>query len=396
MKSCRTTRDIEERDRFIDKIFFGLRTIPGTLCRISSRYQQNWGTVIDGWNAGYIENKAVESIYEDWRKGGSDIHRAIENAIDRASLDAGNKELNEILAGRTVPVIQAMLDTIPASSCLNILDIGAGDGDTTIAMLDVLRAHDLEKLADRCHFCLLEPSHKKMAKLGDRLDNHPVKVKRTLISTTFENYAPQMPESYFNIVTANAAFHHMTTPSYLGLLNRKLADGGVLAVGDWYLTLWSQPAFLVPVLQKLKADEDKIQRFKAYFGIKEGDWITMSQKLPKEEQKSNEHMVDYICFLQDELRHISARSRVKLFEAHQSLKETLSDVHDSGFTTNLEELKEKHRGFVKVRETVTNVYTECNIASVYLAGKLPRQLAHRQQALAKVEPQPKTKSPFAA
>lgn len=365
--------DINALDTALEGIFEGMKIIPGTVCRIAARYLENWGIKVTPANRDYIEERGFDSNMDDWQFGTPETHDAIDLAIRKAGLDSSNKDMNLVLAQMAVPIIRNMLEANPSWNHFKILDVGAGDGDTTIALLDAMvSGPETEMLASRCRFHLLEPSYKRVTEMGKRLETHHLKPQCAIVVNTFEEYLWSIKDGNFDMVLGNAVFHHMTTPEYLRRIYDKLTPQGVLAVGDWYAPVWSHPAFLLPLLQKVDGGAEKAARLRTLFQLKENACQEEEAKLPPDQQQANRHVREYAGHLGEELNRIDARSRIKLLEAMQSLDHNLADVKAAGLVTDHQELVAKHRGFMKTKANIRHLFPNCKLASVWTVGKIPR------------------------
>lgn len=241
-----------------------------------------------------------------------------------------------MLASMALAVIEEMSKS-GAGKKIRILDIGAGDGKTTIAVLDQMKSMGQESLAEHCKFILLDPSPVALAsahtRIGDRGTILP-------IGGTLEDYLEEDPRP-MDMVISNAVFHHFSFPTFLGRIREKLAEDGVMVVGDWHTTIWSQPAFIVPILRMLGAEEPKIRRFEMEFNVKRGDQEQLEKQLTPMQRESNRRMLEYERYMSEELRNSNQTTQLLLFEAHESLDDRLGKYRDIGFVTGLEELKKK-------------------------------------------------------
>jgi len=354
----------------IAEIFRGLRMAPGSVCRIAAKYLRNWGIEVGDDNRAEIRRRATDSFMEDWEGDSAQLHLAIENATERAGLSAGNKAMNMVLANTAVPIIGGLLEYHPEG--INIVDMGAGTGDTTVALLDVMALKsETAPFASKCFFHLVEPSYRKTGELGKRLENHQLRPEYGMSVLTLDRYMEQAREGRFHMAVSNAVLHHMTTPDYLKALNRLLTDDGVLVVGDWYTTIWSRPDYLVPVLRALGAAACTVSRFEKYFHIKKEPRETLTPA----QRKANEYMVDYVRCLAAELATVSDGSGQYLFEAHQSLDGHYADVRKAGFELDLSELRQKHMAFARCASNEMRLYPDTDLACVWSAAKLQKSRA---------------------
>jgi hypothetical protein len=164
----------------------------------------------------------------------------------------------------------------------------------------------------------------------------------------------------------------MSTPSHLDMIYSKMAEQGVLVIGDWYLPTWSQPAFLIPILRGLGAEDEIIDRYCRYFKIRSGEETKLRELMLNEQKAAHIQMVGYILCLSNELRSISG-PKIRIFEAHQSLQSYHEGVGKAGFCLDLGELKQKHTAFVKIQNNIRRMYQNSEIACVWAAGKLPQK-----------------------
>lgn len=402
MQPRESPADIIALDDALEDLADGLKISFGSVCRVASRYLQNYGITVTPQNVKFIEGRSLMSYMGEWaagKKGGGAFgiedeirkrmrqqeaataqHHAIEKAIIKAAEDVGtdrrgNKTMNGMLAEIAAPVIEAMLDRHPDWNHFSILDMGAGEGDTTLALLNVMKAQGLDGLRDRCEFYALEPSEMKAAVIGEKLREHGVMPdKRTIVSGSFQSHMWKVRDGCFDMVISTAVLHHMTTPGYLDTLKRKLTDEGVLVIADWYTSVWSQPAFVAAILEDLGMKTCQLAGFRELFDVRPGDYERHEAMLDGPQRAANAFMRRYLVHLYNEMAGLDPNFRLGLFEAHQTFAEHRMDVHNAGFVTGDKELKDKHAGFVREASekatVLTTVYPANDIAQIYAAAKI--------------------------
>src|SRR5512143_678230 len=244
---------IEELDSRLSGIFRGFKLVPGSVCRIASQYLGNWGVVVNQATRPEIEKRSMASYLEEGRQSDPSYHRAINTATTRAGISFNNHNLNETLGAKAASIIEALLHNRQKRAAYRILDVGAGDGATTLALLNVMKATGTDKaiLSSLC-FDLLDASTDALYEAKKRVEQR-ASVGGTF-ATTIQNYLERTPDGFYDMVISNAALHHMAFPDYLAVLNSKLKEDGVMVVGDWHTTIWSQPAFVLPILNAMGAD----------------------------------------------------------------------------------------------------------------------------------------------
>jgi len=355
---------IAEVDHILDDVFRGLRMAPGSICMIACQYLKNWGIMVNDENREFIEEKSLDGFRRQWRSSSSLTHQMINNASSRAGITYNNNQLNQMLASMAMGVIEEMARDCAGKKRIRVLDIGAGDGKTTIAVLDQMRSMGQEQLAGRCKFILLDPSPVALAAAHTRIGERGAVLP---IGGTLEDYFDEDPKSP-DIVISNAVFHHFSFPTFLGRIYEKLADDGVMVVGDWHTTIWSQPAFIVPILRMLNAEESKIRRFEMVFNVKKGDIERFERELTPMQRESNRRMLEYENYLSMELKGTEQATPLLLFEAHESLEDRMGKYRDTGFVTDLNELKEK-KWCGSIRSNVRTPKSKYELGAVALVAK---------------------------
>jgi hypothetical protein len=374
-EKVRLSEDISELkqiDLFLGSVCNGLAMTPGSIFRIAGQYLPNWGIGVNkSKNENWIEERSRNAYYEEWESGTGDANVAIEKAIEKAGLEYGNKDMNDVLADTVVRILHDMSGLIQDRTReFAIIDIGAGTGDTTVAILDAMQSSSVtEALASKCHFYVLEPSFKRLEEVFERLEEHPLKPRKTLISSNLEEYLRTVRRESFNMVVSNAVFHHMGFLTHLRLLRESLANNGIMVIGDWHTTLWQHPAYLAPILRKLGASDIDVRRFENFFNVRRGDVELVESRLTPMQLEANYQMLAYVTALADELKNVGAKSQLRFFEAHESLEDRLGKLKSAGFETNLEELKRNYNGFIHMKSNTRHLYQKSDIACVTAVAK---------------------------
>ena len=157
-----------------------------------------------------------------------------------------------------------------------MLDLGAGSGDTTAAILQAA-----PHWGKRGVFHLVDPAkaslHEANMKLqeaglvgGSRLRTYAVK--------DLEAFKILQPESV-DVVVANASLHHhaLMAPVFTGV-GSVLRHGGWLVIGDWHCTMWLKPARVLKLLDKIE------------WAGKEDQLAQLRQRFPEEVEPEEEHL----------------------------------------------------------------------------------------------------------
>lgn len=377
MEPARTIEEIGRADLVFQNICAELVYPPGSIFRVTFQHFRNWGIEVNEQNRAWLERGSVGSYVEEWKRGTKLSNDAIEAATARANLPHGNASLNDKLGSMAVCLLR---DMIGGRERIVIADVGAGAGDTTKAVLDYL---DIMEEADaewlqvirKLHFYLIEPSHERLGAAKKSIENHPInhkhKVPYTLVTSNHDDHLPMLQSGSVDMVISNAVFHHMTFPTYLHQLREKLADDGVMVIGDWYTVIWKHPAFVFPMLKRLGMSDRGLEQFMMQFNLTQGGIYALEKELEPYQLESNSLMTDYEIKVAEEFQRIPRESRLYFLEAHESLDDRLLKVAEAGFENDPKELREKHRAFARADRTIKNLFPGSDFATVISAAKIP-------------------------
>ncbi len=382
----------------IHRVFEGLVTIPGEIERIFFDYLPNWlNREIDEKERAIIKKISEDSYYREWKNATAAVYAAIKRAIAEAKLQVGNEGMNNALAQLVAPVLISLLEHHPNGRDFEILDVGAGEGKTTMALLihisfllDKLKTHERlgTDLMNRLHIYTLEPGKNNLNTIGTMLEGEEGRTgfmdrinRWTPLGGMFQSHMGKYMDGEFDMIISSATLHHLTDPSYLDTVSRLLRDNGIFAVGDWYTTLFKHPALLIPTLRKLGADDTRIRRYKNYFGIyKEDLWVDIEERdLTEKQRKANEEMRDYVIKVAEEYRALKKEdldNQLRLFEGHRSLADHMKGAKRAGIEIDRDVLSERLPGFGK-RPNFVNVNPGSDISSAWFGSKLRKPLAVR-------------------
>ncbi len=372
MQLKKDIKELEKIDEFIDDITKNLAMQPGSIFRIAYQYLKNWGVEIAPGNIGWIKETALQSYMNEYEGTGEEINAAIRRAIvatglaSRSRDEEGDTILNRNIAGMAVNNMMAMHD---GKRKFVICDIGAGDGATTVAILDALaRTEETRELEELCEFHLVEPSFKRIrTAVEERLEKHPMKVRYSIHTETHEGFIPMRKDGTLDIILSSAVYHHMPFPDYLNDLYDVLTPDGVILIGDWFYNIFEHPARIVPILEDLGLDRGSINRFRDYFGIP-FDTKEINKDLTTEQERTNRKFRKYTASLAEELKKIGKKQY--FIEGYELVSERMEKMKQAGFETDIDELRGKHRAFARTLNNVRKIYPALGeIACVISAGK---------------------------
>jgi SAM-dependent methyltransferase len=391
MNLASSIRELEEVEGRLNAVTDRLSMGAGSIFRIACQYLPAWGIGVTDENRRWIERRSIRNYCAEWKRGGDDYHKAINIAIRKANLQYAHNEINGMLAEIAVNLMRALFELrgfCPEKPC-RVLDVGAGSGGTTVAILDRMSEDKLtSEMARACRFTLIEPSPNQLYsdKSGtisaeQKLSRHPLGLENegySLLCTDLTSHLPEMAPGSYDMVVSNAAFHHFSFITHLQSLHEKLKDDGVMVVGDWHNTVFSHPAYVIPILRSLEAGEDEIDRFRNIFHVMEMDTHqALDNALSLEKRKANEKFLKFVTSLAAEMakssRQPQGNGQFYFLEALESKESRLAKMDEGGFLTDYAELVEKHDAFriakPALRTNVKKVFPDSEVAYVMAVGK---------------------------
>lgn len=395
MKLISEPLDLQKLDEFLAGLSKEIAMGFGSIFRIPHQYLRNWGILVTDKNREWIKDQANDSYLAEWKAGTKKTNEAIERAIEAADLETGNERLNAQLGDMVVTLLKTMHD---GKRTFKIYDIGAGAGDTTLAILDHLDLWpETRRIANYCFFRLIEPSEERLV-IGEQkvvegeirregsakqsIENH--RLYKLLPGPPAyivgdHTYLDEIGDDKIDIVVSNAVFHHMPFPDHFETIRKKLRVGGVMAVGDWHTTLWKHPAFVVPVLEEaLRADDSIVTEFKNRFNIKTGDRERLeSEEITELQKEGHKYMIKWLRALVEELKKVG--ESLNFLEAHEAVEDRVQNINEEGkLETNLRKLRRRNHAFKEVEDNVRVVFKEHDLAAIITAGKLPAPKKRKQ------------------
>jgi len=383
MQPVNSIGDIDALDDIVRGLTAKLSYPMGSLLKIAGRYLHNYCIEITDDNRKLIEESSLTKYLEGWATAAKVTLDAIKKATREAGFPVDNSDLNEYVGKMTVEILLEMAK-YDKTRVFRITDLGAGDGETTGAVLDALDNENADELIERCQFTLIEPSEENLWNAVNNLKKHRVskehKIDITTIGGTNHNFLRRMRSDECDVVISSAVFHHMILPTYLGTIEQSLAADGVLVVGDWYTTIFRHPAFVADILSQLGMDTRAYHQFQSLFDVCDGDEkvLPMQLGMNSDEIITDYRMLRYILAIGKEFQGIPPENRDEFLEGHCSFAEREQDLKDAGFTTDVKQLKEEHKGFAGMESNMRNI-DPYGAARVFGVAKLPSKAGQVQR-----------------
>jgi len=233
----------------------------GTPLKVATKAWRQWGI---SWQSEKEFQKLVrqsEEAYDlEWASTSSGGLEDIARAAQQAGLGDANKRLNQAVAHEVAEL------TARRRERLNFVDLGAGSGDTTAAV--VLAAPHLVEIGN---FHLIDPATASLKDACVKLRDVGLSVGRNLFvheGKDVEVLKGIEPGSVdFIVATASLHHHAYMAPVFAGIA-KVLRRGGWLVIGDWHCTMWLSPARVLGLLDEIEWPEkrEQMQELRRRFG----------------------------------------------------------------------------------------------------------------------------------
>lgn len=185
------------------------------------------------------EDLATEAYRTEWAAETPGLVASVPDALQKAGL--GN--FNGFLQQRTAEVVAAVLTTSPLQEHYRIIDVGAGTGDSAIAVAKLLPA----EIRARTIFFLIDPSGKSLEEAKEKMKDQGVEYG-TLEGTDLDILSQIQPE-FADVLTGVASVHHHAKIPF-ELYARVLKPRGWAVFADWHQPIWEHPGSVYRFLQK--------------------------------------------------------------------------------------------------------------------------------------------------
>jgi len=373
MKLISEINDLKKLDDFLSALSDKLVIKIGSWSRIAHQYLANWGVQVTEKNRDWIKKHAARSFLEEWRASTEKSNEAIEKAIAEAKLEIGNERLNAQLGEMVASILKNMHD---GKRTFTIYDLGAGPGDTTIAVLDALDLYeDTQRIAPYCNFRLVEPGSTRLKiaeaeiakhSLYKSLANPPV-----YVCGSYDYFESDIRRGAVDVFISNAVLHHFPFPDHFHQIYEKLAEDGVMVTGDWHNTIFTHPAFMAPLLEAVGGDTNVVNEFKNRFCIKDGDRERLEAQLTPRQKECHRAFIDFQRALSIRLRDV--KEMLCMVECLETIEDRVKNMEDAGFETRSNVLRQEHPGFRETTENKKLVFPDNDLAGVVAVGKLKQR-----------------------
>jgi len=228
--------------------------------------------------------KQSEKEYaKEWNRTTGANHQDIALASKAAGLHDANQRLNRKVAEVVMTVIAET-----KREEVQLLDLGAGAGATSLAILDAIGRRD----RDRLRWVLLDPAEEALGQAFKTVVAAGVPESRIEVVVDSDlGCLPKWPRRFDVIASSAAVHHHAYLQPLFSLVAKALKPGGHLVVGDWFNGLSLEPSKVLWLLQGLDwpDKEGDLRTFERRFGGGEANW----HRLSAEDRCADEQMAAF-------------------------------------------------------------------------------------------------------
>jgi SAM-dependent methyltransferase len=300
----------------------GFRSLPlqlGSPLRVAHFAWAHWGIK---WANQSEFKRFVKQSEEEYAKEWTRTTGASHQDIALASKAAGLHDANQRLNRKVAEIVRVLINRVEGGK-VQVLDLGAGAGATTLAILDAIGQRD----RDRVHWVLLDPAEKALGQAYKALIKAGVPGNRVEVVVGSDLIClPKWPRRFDVVVSAAAIHHHAYLQPLFSFIAKSLKPGGHLVVGDWFNGLSLDPSKVLWLLWGLDWPEKEVDLgvFERLIGGREANWL----KVRPEDRRADEQIA---AFWRNyaQIRHPGASSFIVL-EGHRRPRHYVADLRRAG------------------------------------------------------------------
>ncbi len=211
----------------------------GSILRTHAYSYRNWGICLTQDNAEWARAESKSAFSVEWAESGASLNSLIGEAAEKAGLADTNALMNAKIGE------YAAAYATPEELC--VVDIGAGAGGTSAAVVRALSGLPPSRRPSRVILSMIEPSAKRLevaeAAVMDAAEGTWMerRIELLLEQGTVERLS-SIPCGFADMVVSNAAIHHESFNDHLPQILRVLRDGAPFISGDWHESNYEHPA----------------------------------------------------------------------------------------------------------------------------------------------------------
>jgi len=313
------------------------KVMPITLGHVLRTPCEDWPKYGIKWHNPEEFNRLVEwgrgEYTREWAQGDESQHEIVAEASRKAF---GGKNNNQILREKTGKFVAKHLEmqSYNGKRIFYVLDVGAGAGDSFIALLGNLP----KDFKGEIRAVLLDPAAKPLRAAGKEVKDCGIEYVKTIKGR--QDQIPELVPKYvgktrkMDVVMQVGSIHHDCNIPFQYFYDITEEDG-IFASGDWHPQTWQDPAYVLKMLETNWPEyEEAIENFKKSYGVEKS-------KLP-EDKKDAKACTDIFKFWK--AYHEGLRERggddgsnsIWPLESHQDFRRYLKKMKDVGYSIKKE------------------------------------------------------------
>lgn len=257
----------------------------------------------------------------EWDPTSEAGHEEIAAAAKEAGLGDANARLNAAIGQAVGSLVETW-----GKHALRILDLGAGAGGTSLAVLEALRERSCA-----VDLTLADPAAKALDRAGQSLDGFqfPQPLGFRLVQETDRSFLSHVAQFSFNLVVSGAALHHHSDiRPILALCIRCLEPGGAIVIGDWHNSMWEHPRRVLHLMERMDWPNkaDALRRFRQTFTM--ANEQTAPPTAPEEDRANAQITAFWIAYSR---LHQPNTAPFLILEGHRPVQRYMEDLLEAGF-----------------------------------------------------------------
>lgn len=297
----------------------------GSPLRVPHYAWHNWGIEYGSEVEFHHLVKLSEDEYRsEWDWTTDERHGDIAIASKKAGLEDANARLNKAVANVVFKIIRYR------NGRIRILDVGAGSGQTTLAVIRELDELPIES----AEFFLFDPAKKALQAGARRLAEIGLNEGENfhIYPITDLNMSNYVQEESADIVVSVASIHHH---AFLGavfeLIFKLCKRNGVFIIGDWHNSMWEHPNKVFAMLSKMDWTEKSkdLDKFTTVFPE------ALTDPGPEEDQRLNKANEQIKAFWKFYSRiGVEKNKQFSVLEGHRPTWRYRKEMERCGFSTS--------------------------------------------------------------
>lgn len=364
-------RDIEKRLAYFESITSWSPVPPGSILRVPAYSFPNWGITPSADNLRWLITAADRAYSLEWKDTDDALNRLISDASRAAGLGDVNLEMNSIVGKYGA---RHIVDVVKAKGSFRCIDLGAGTGATTVALLREL-ARYVVGISEPCRMILVEPSAQRAQtaekNVADALALLKVKhrIQCEVLRLTDSEALATFEKENADIIISNAAIHHHSFNLHLRSIQENLRVGMPFINGDWHNSMWESPErayWLLYLLQDphdsrtaftvleflagnaaggITTERKELREFRKYFSIDAARALSAFDGLGDPQRRANAAIARFWLEVGKRFSH-AERAPISFLEAHEPVGTRRQNLIRAGFVFD-DECMHKYRSLLR-------------------------------------------------